>query len=152
MRRFIILRIVLASLVSGCAVTDQASIEFRTSNDLTFELSKSRFDAIEVQPFETQLWLDSAIVGSLRTMETSQDFETAVDEVRQGSNETQQYSGKVKKLDLGGSAYGFSVTVKGYTTAFIATSEHPSSWITISTQDDVFGEVLSSLSVSKTRE
>jgi len=107
----------LASLVSGCAVTDQASIEFRTSNDLTFELSKSRFDAIEVQPFETQ-----------------------------------QYSGKVKKLDLGGSAYGFSVTVKGYTTAFIATSEHPSSWITISTQDDVFGEVLSSLSVSKTRE
>jgi hypothetical protein len=85
-------------------------------------------------------------------METSPDFETAVDEVRQGSNETQQYSGKVKKLDLGGSAYGFSVTVKGYTTAFIATSEHPSSWITISTQDDVFGEVLSSLSVSKTRE
>lgn len=118
MRKFIILRIVLASLISGCAVTDQAPIEFRTSNNLTFELSKSRFDTIDMQPFETQLWLDSALVGSLMTMETSTDFETAVDEVRQGSNE----------------------------------AEHPSSWITISTQDDVFGEVLSSLSFSKTRE
>jgi len=76
----------------------------------------------------------------------------AVDEVRQGFNEAQRSSGKVVPLDLGNSAYGFSVAVNGYTTAFIATSKHPTSWITISTQDDIFEEVLSSLSVSKTRE
>lgn len=149
MKRFIATGIVL---ISGCAVTSQQPTAFRTSNNLVFELSESRFDTIDVQPFETQLWLDSTMVGSLTTMETSPDFDTAVDEVRQGFNEAQGSSGKVVQLDLGNSAYGFSVAVNGYTTAFIATSKHPTSWITISTQDDIFEEVLSSLSVSKTRE
>lgn len=152
MKRFIATGIVLISLISGCAVTSQEPTAFRTSNNLVFELSESRFDTIDVQPFETQLWLDSTMVGSLTTMETSPDFDTAVDEVRQGFNEAQRSSGKVVQLDLGNSVYGFSVAVNGYTTAFIATSKHPTSWITISTQDDIFKEVLSSLSVSKTRE
>lgn len=152
MKKTIAFGFVLVSLLSGCAATGQTPIEFHTSNHLTFELGNGRFDTIDVQPFETQLWLGSAMVGSLMTMETSPDFDTAVDEVRQGFNEAQRSSGKVVQLDLGNRAYGFSVAVNGYTTAFIATSKHPTSWITISTQDDIFEEVLSSLSVSKTRE
>ncbi|MEC7815548.1 MAG: hypothetical protein VX939_04710 [Pseudomonadota bacterium] len=147
MKRFIATGIVLISLISGCAITSQEPTAFRTSNNLVFELSESRFDTIDVQPFETQLWLDSTMVGSVMTMETSPDFATAVDEVQQGFIEAQKSSGKVIPLDLDDRAYGFAVILNGYTTAFIATLEHPSSWITISTQDDVFAEVLSSLAV-----
>ncbi|PSF13734.1 hypothetical protein [Marinobacter shengliensis] len=149
MKRTIAIGFVLVSMLSGCAATGQTPIQFRTSNDLTFELSNSQFDTVDVQPFETQIWLDSAMIGSLMTMETNPDFDTAVDEVRQGFDEAEKSSGKIVQLDLGDSAYGFSVTVNGYTTAFIATSKHPTSWITISIKEDVFDDVLSSMSVSK---
>ena len=86
-------------------------------------------------------------MGSVATMETNADFSTAVEEVRQGFREARKSSGDVTELDLGEGVYGFSATVNGYTTAFIATSSHPSSWITISTDDDVFYEVLSTLTV-----
>ena len=79
-------------------------------------------------------------------METNADFSTALEEVRQGYKEAQKSSGDVTELDLGEGVYGFSATINGYTTAFIATS-NPSSWVTISTADDVFYQVLSTLAV-----
>ena len=86
-------------------------------------------------------------MGAVATMETNAEFSTAVEEVRQGFREAQKSSGDVTELDLGEGVYGFSATVNGYTTAFIATSNQPSSWVTISTDDDVFYEVLSTLTV-----
>lgn len=147
MKAFIACGIFLVSLISGCASLNQESIEFHTSNNIKFELSSGRFNSVNVQPFETQLWLDTELVGSILTMETNPDFSTAVEEVRQGFREAQKSSGKVTELDLGEGIFGFSVTVNGYTTAFIATSQHPSSWITISTTDNVSDEVLSTLKV-----
>ena len=67
MQKTIALGFVLVSLLSGCATTGQTPIEFHTSNHLTFELGSGRFNTIDVQPFETQLWLGSAMVGSLMT-------------------------------------------------------------------------------------
>lgn len=145
MKAFIACGIFLVSLISGCASLNHESIEFHTSNNIKFELTSGRFDSVNVQPFETQLWLDTELVGSILTMETNPDFSTAVEEVRQGFREAQKSSGNVAELDLGKGVFGFSVTVNGYTTAFIATSQHPSSWITISTTDNVSDEVLSTL-------
>lgn len=139
--------IFLISLISGCASLDQHPIEFRTPNDLAFELNRGRFDTVDIQPFETQLWRDSELVGSVMSMETSAEFSTAAEEVREGFREAQKSSGDVSELDLGEGVYGFSVSVNGYKTAFIATSKHPSIWITISTSDNVFDEVLSTLTV-----
>lgn len=146
-RTFIILGIFLAILISGCAVTDQPPVEFRSSNNLAFEINQDGFDAVDIQPSETKIWRGSELVASVATMETNADFSTAVEEVRQGFREAQKSSGNVTELNLGEGVYGFSATVNGYTTAFIATSNHPSSWVTISTTDDVFGEVLSTLAV-----
>ncbi|PPI85119.1 hypothetical protein KEHDKFFH_05000 [Marinobacter maroccanus] len=137
----------MASLISGCAVTDQASIEFRTSNNLAFEINQDRFDTVDIQPSETKIWRGSELVGSVATMETNADFSTAVEEVRHGFREAKKSFGDVIKLKLGEGVYGFSATVNDYTTAFIATSNHPSSWVTISADDDVFYEVLSTLTV-----
>ncbi|WP_341581092.1 hypothetical protein [Marinobacter metalliresistant] len=147
MKAFIACGIFWVSLISGCASLNQESIEFHTSNNIKFELSSGRFDSVNVQPFETQLWLDTELVGSILTMETNPDFSTAVEEVRQGFREAQKSSGNVTELDLGEGIFGFSVAVNRYTTAFIATSQHPSSWIIISTTDSVSDEVLSTLKV-----
>ena len=147
MRRSIILRIVLASLISGCASLNQQAIEFRISNGIAFEFNSGQFDTVDIQPSETQIWRGSELVGSVATMETNADFSTAVEEVRQGFREARKSSGDVTELDLGEGVYGFSATINGYTTAFIATSNHPSSWVTISTADDVFYQVLSTLAV-----
>ncbi|EMP54424.1 hypothetical protein MSNKSG1_15741 [Marinobacter santoriniensis NKSG1] len=135
------------SLFSGCASLNQESIQFHTSNNAIFELRSGKFDSVRVQPFETQLWLDANLVGSITTMKTNSDFSTAVEEVRQGFREAQKSSGKVTELDLGEGNFGFSVTVNGYTTAFIATSQEPLSWATISMTDSVSDDVLSNLRV-----
>lgn len=135
------------SLISGCASLYEQATEFRTSNGIAFEFNSRHFDTVDIQPPETQIWRGSDLVGSVATMETNADFSTALEEVRQGYKEAQKSSGDVTELDLCEGVYGFSATVNGYTTAFIATSSHPSSWITISTDDDVFYEVLSTLTV-----
>jgi len=147
MKALIACGIFLISLISGCASINQQAIEFRTSNGIAFEFNSRQFDTVDIQPSETQIWRGSELVGSVVTMETNADFSTAVEEVRQGFREAQKSSGDVTKLELGEGIYGFSATVNGYTTAFIATSNHPSSWVTISADDDVFYEVLSTLTV-----
>lgn len=145
MKAFMACGIFLINQISGCASFDQQPIEFRTSNDIAFKLSRGQFDTVDIQPFETQLWRDSELVGSVMSMETSAEFSTAAEEVREGFREAQKSSGDVAELDLGKGVYGFSASVNGYTTAFIATSKHPSTWVSISTADNVFDEVLATL-------
>ena len=140
-------RIFWITLLAGCTSLNQQSFEFHTANNIAFELGSGQFDTVDIQPFETQLWRDSELVASVATIETNANFPTAVEEVRQGFIEAQKSSGHLAKLDLGEGVYGFSATVNGYTTAFIATSKHPSTWITISTDKNIFGDVLSTLTV-----
>lgn len=143
----IIRGIFLVSLVSGCASLDQQPIEFRTSSDIVFKLNSKQYDTVDIQHFETQLWRDSVLVVSVMSMETNAAFSTAVEEVGQGFKEAQKSFADVTELNVGKGIYGFSASVDGYTTAFIATSNHPSSWVAISTTDDVFDEVLPTLAV-----
>lgn len=148
MKALIACGIFLISLISGCASINQQAIEFRTSNGIAFEFNSRQFDTVDIQPSETQIWRGSELVGSVATMETNADFSTAVEEVRQGFGEAQKSSGDVTELDLGEGVYGFSATVNGYTTAFIATSKHRSTWITISADENIFDNVLSTLRVN----
>ena len=136
------------SLISGCASLYQQATEFRTSNGIAFEFNSRHFDTVDIQPSETQIWRGSDLVGSVATMETNADFSTALEEVRQGYKEAQKSSGDVTELDLCEGVYGFSATVNGYTTAFIATSKHRSTWITISADENIFDNVLSTLRVN----
>ncbi|KMQ73033.1 hypothetical protein [Marinobacter subterrani] len=140
--------IFLISLISGCAALYQQPTEFRTSNGIIFKLNSRQFDTVDIQPLETQLWRESKLVGSVITVETNPEFSTAMGEVRQGYREAQKSSGVVRELDLGEGVYGFSATINSYTTAFIATSTHPSAWITISTDENIFDDVLSTLTVN----
>lgn len=148
MKALIACGIFLISLISGCASLNQQAIEFRTYNGIAFEFNSRQFDTVDIQPSETQIWRGSELVGSVATMETNADFSSAVEEVRQGFREAQKSSDDLTELDLGEGVYGFSATVNGYTTAFIATSKHPSTWITISADANIFENVLSTLTVN----
>ncbi|SFR49277.1 hypothetical protein SAMN04488073_2259 [Marinobacter gudaonensis] len=131
-------------LISGCASFKQPT-KFRTSNDIVFKLDSSEFDTVDIQPSEIQLWRDSKLVGSVMTMDTNPEFSTAVEELMEGYQQAQNSAGDIRKLVLNKGVYGFSATINGYTTAFIATSRQPSQWITISADEDIFDQVLSTL-------
>lgn len=139
--------IIIAGLMTGCASPRGHSVEFRTTSSASFTISSAQFNAVEIQPSEIQLWQDSSLFGSIMTIQTSPDYHSGIEEVKAGYLEAQNGPGQVVELDLPEGAYGFSASFGGDTTAFIALEDQPESWITISTRDAVFGEVLSSMSI-----
>lgn len=147
MTRFVVSLILIVVIISGCASFSSHPVEFRAAPNTSFTLNSDRFDAIEIQPSEIQLWEGSDLVGTIMTVETNPQSKTAINEVKQGFVEAQKGPGAPSELQLPESAYGFASTFRGYTTAFIAVAEYNESWITISVKDDLFDEVLSSIAI-----
>jgi len=143
-KTFTLLTLILA-FISGCASFNSQSIEFRTTANVSFKISSSQFDTVEFQPSELQLWKNSDLVGSITTIETNPQFESAIKEVKQGFVEALKGSGTPCELALPEGAYGFASSFRGYTTAFIASADNTESWITIGVRNDVFEEVISSM-------
>lgn len=137
--------IIIASLISGCASPSSHAIEFRTASNVSFTVNSSQFDTVDIQSPEIQLWRGSDVVGSVVTIQTNPDYQSAIKEVEEGFIEAQRGPGETNKLALPDGAYGFSASFGGHTTAFIAVHNQPESWITISTRDTLFEEVLSSI-------
>lgn len=147
MTRFLTCLLIFSSILLGCVSTPSQTIEFQTTNNARFEISSDQFSVVDIQPFETQLWRANTLVGAITTFETSPDFPTAIDEVKQGFREAKKGPGKPKPIEFPDDGYGFFVSFDGYTTAFIAKRDHPESWFTISVLDEVFDEIISSLTV-----
>lgn len=147
MTRVIASLILIVVIISGCASFGSRPVEFRATPSTSFALNSDKFDAIEIQSSEILLWEGSDLVGSITTVETNPQSETAINEVKQGFVEAQKGSGAPSELQLPEGAYGFASTFRGYTTAFIAVAEYNESWVTISVKDDVFDDVLSSITI-----
>lgn len=147
MARLVVSLILIVVFISGCASFSSHSVEFRAAPNTSFTLNSDRFDAIEIQPSEMQLWEGSDLVGTIMTVETNPQSKTAIGEVKQGFVEAQKGPGAPIELQLPDGAYGFASTFRGYTTAFIAVANNNESWITISVKEDLFDEVLSSIAI-----
>lgn len=147
MTRFVVSFILMVVFISGCASFSSHPVEFRAAPNTSFTLNSDRFDAIEIQPSEIQLWEGSDLVGTIITVETNPQSKTAINEVKQGFVEAQKGPGTPGELQLPEGAYGFASTFRGYTTAFIAVADYNESWITISVKDDIFDAVLSSITI-----
>lgn len=147
MTRFVVSLILITVLISGCASFKSNPVEFRATPHITFTLNGDKFDAIEIQSSEIQLWEDSDLVGTISTIETNPQSNTAINEVKQGFTEAQKGPGTPRELQLPEGAYGFASTFRGYTTAFISVANNNESWITISVKEDLFDEVLSSITI-----
>lgn len=145
MTRFVTLIVLMVGFISGCASLTNQPIEFRTTANVSFKISSSQFDTVELQPSELQLWKNSDLVGSITTIETNPLFESAIKEVKQGFVEAHKGPGTPSELALPEGAYGFASSFRGYTTAFIARADNTESWITIGVRNDVFEEVISSM-------
>lgn len=143
---FTLLTLILA-FISGCASFNSQSIEFRSTANVSFEISSSQFDTVELHPSKLQLWKNSDLVGSVTTIETNPQFESAIKEVKQGFVEALKGPGTPSELALPEGTYGFASSFRGYTTAFIARADNAGSWITISLKDDAFDEVFSSMAL-----
>lgn len=142
---FLTLALVLAVATSGCSSFGSQPIEFQTTASASFKLNPNTFDSIELHPSDISLWRDGNIVGSITTMPTAPDFESAIDELKQGLLEAQKGPGVPQLLDLPNNAYGFSSTHNGFTTAFIASSASPETWVTISAQAELFDQMLATI-------
>ncbi|HCW92040.1 MAG TPA: hypothetical protein DHU56_18635 [Marinobacter sp.] len=145
MTRFFVILILMASFLSGCASTNSHPIEFHTTTNASFTINSDQFDTIDIQSSEIQLWQGSDLVGSIMTIQTNPDYQSAIKEVEEGFIEAQRGPGEPHELALPDGAYGFSVSFGGHTTAFIAVHNQPESWLTISTRDALFEEILSSI-------
>lgn len=147
MTRLVVSLILIVSLISGCTSLDSRPIGFRAAPNTSFTISSDQFDTVEIQSSEIHLWKDSDLVGSITTIEKNPNYQSAIEEVKQGFIEAQRGPGKTSLLALPDGAYGFSTSFSGYTTAFIAIHDQPESWITISTRDSLFKGVLSSITI-----
>ncbi|TGN39348.1 hypothetical protein [Marinobacter confluentis] len=146
MKNFAPLILMLALFSTGCASLNNQATEFRTPADISVRVSNGQFDAVELEASETLLWQKSELVGIISIIKTNTHFQTAIEEVKRGFKENIQSSEETRKLDLPEGVFGFSSSMGGFTTAFIASEDIDESWIKISVRDSFFDEVLSSIS------
>ena len=100
MARLVVSLILIVVFISGCASFSSHPVEFRAAPNTSFTLNSDRFDAIEVQPSEMQLWEGSDLVGTIMTVETNPQSKTAIGEVKQGFVEAQKGPGAPTELQL----------------------------------------------------
>lgn len=146
MKPFFSLIPVLVLFMAGCAPLTKQSVEFRTGTYISISINNDQFDAVELQPSETLLWQDSKLIGIITAIDTAPQFQTAMEEVKQGFEENIKSSETTRELDLPDGIFGFASSMRGFTTAFIATKGEEASWTTISVRDGYFDGILSSIS------
>lgn len=147
MKHFASLILFFVLLTTGCASFNKQPVEFQTAADVNISINSDQFDAVELQLADTLLWQNSELVGIITVIDTAPQFQTAIDEVKQGYKANLESSEPTRELDLPAGAYGFASSLRGFTTAFIAVEKSEESWVTISVRDDFFNEILSSVSV-----
>lgn len=147
MKTFVMLICLMTGFISGCASLNNQTVEFRATSSTSFGISSDQFNTVELQPSEILLWKGADLIGSITTVKTNPKSETAINEVKQGFVEAQKGPGAPRELTLPEGAYGFASSFRGFTTAFIAVVGDSEFWITISVKDDVFDQVLSSITV-----
>ncbi len=147
MTRLLVAAALATCLLSGCASIHSQPIAFRTAPNTSFTINSDQFNTVDIQSSEIQLWQGSNLVGSIMTIQTNPAYQSAIEEVKEGFLEARRGPGEVSELALPEGAYGFSTSFDGHTTAFIAVHNQLESWITISTRNALFEEVLSSIAV-----